>query len=384
MGYRCVHTLVLPDPWLTQEGPVTFPACALYQLFVRSCDLAHHGLCCSRVCAYTHHSSLQHLSLVFSFVIFSSQTEKQQNVRPPLGTTEWNHSYYTGNSLSALHSLQQSQAGASPPSPVQMSASTRVSHGAAPSSSVSCPQVTLSATHPQVQTGPTSTITSDLLSATLAEAATQLSFAHSWSVASLLMLHRRSRYQSPLHLWMPLRRLFHTPLPLGTFLHNSRSGSSWLHLLRTMFAAPRVPGPSLRHFLTRLCRRLCTASHLTMPPHNYRSRSSSSDVSSPTTLETAKLCRRHSAMLAAPHRLNLQTLLRFAAPPPPAMLATLTSTLRPPRVSPQPPRLSRSMPVNMLHMVYLSKRHRCHLACVHPPQSRPHSHMSVPPKWDHI
>ena len=79
--------------------------------------------------------------------------------------------FYTGNSLSALHSLQHLQAGATSPSPVQMSASTRESHGAAPSSSVSCPQVTLSTTHPQVQTFPTRTVTSDLMSAT------QLSFA---------------------------------------------------------------------------------------------------------------------------------------------------------------------------------------------------------------
>ena len=58
---------------------------------------------------------------------------------PLSGITEWNHSYYTGISLSALHSLQQLQAGSSSPPSVQMSASTRVSHGAAPSSSVSCP-----------------------------------------------------------------------------------------------------------------------------------------------------------------------------------------------------------------------------------------------------
>ena len=37
----------------------------------------------------------------------------------------------------------------------------------------------------------------------------------------------------------------------GRFKRNSRSRSSWLHLLRTMFSAPRVPDPSLRHFLTR-------------------------------------------------------------------------------------------------------------------------------------
>ena len=95
----------------------------------------------------------------------------------PLGTAEWNHPCYTASSLSALHSLQQLQAGAGSPSPVQMSASTRQSHDAAPSSSVPCPQATLSATHPQVRTGPTCTITNGLLSATLDEAATQPSCA---------------------------------------------------------------------------------------------------------------------------------------------------------------------------------------------------------------
>ena len=75
------------------------------------------------------------------------------------------------------HSVQQLQSGASSPPSMQISASTRESQGAASPSSVSCPQVTLNATHPQVQMDPTRTITNDLLSATLAEAATQLSFA---------------------------------------------------------------------------------------------------------------------------------------------------------------------------------------------------------------
>ena len=271
----CEAGLVLPDPWLTQGGLVTFLACALYQLFVRSCDLAHHGLYCSHVCACTHHSSLQHLPFrCLSSLLLSSQMEEQQNVQQPHGTTWWNHSFYTGNSLSALHPLQQLQVGASSPPSVQMSASTRVSHGAAPSSSVSCPQVTQSAAHPQVQMDPTRTVR-------LPRSSPLLLF---WSVASLFTLPRRPSYQFPLHLWMSLRRLFHTPLPLGTFLGNSRSWSLWLHLLHTMFSAPRVPDPSLRCFLTRLCRRLYTSLQLMMPPHNYRSWSSSSGASSPTIL----------------------------------------------------------------------------------------------------
>ena len=256
--YRSVNTLVLPDPLLTQGGPVTFLPCALHLLYVRSCDLAHRGLYCSHVCARKHHSS-------------------------------WNHSYYMGNSLSALHSLQQLHAGTSSLSFVQMSVSTRESHDAAPSSSVSYPQVTLSATHPQVQMDPTRTITNGLLSAALAEATTQLSFA-----AFLERCISVSASPPP-------------PLPISTpplnaatqtipHIAASRDVStqhsfreflappSTLHLLLLTFAALRVLDQSPRYFLMRLCRRLYTASQLTMPPHNYRSRSSSSGVSSPTTL----------------------------------------------------------------------------------------------------
>ena len=98
MEYRVLYTL---------EDPMTFPACALHQLFVLLCDLVHDGQHCSHFCANTHRSLLLHLSLVFAFVYLCSQMEERQNVRPSTGTTEWNHFYYTGNSLSALHSSQQ-------------------------------------------------------------------------------------------------------------------------------------------------------------------------------------------------------------------------------------------------------------------------------------
>ena len=171
---------------------------------------------------------------------------------------------------------------------------------------------------------------------------------------------------SPRHLWMPPRRLFHTSLSLKTFLRNSHSRSflsdvstrvinrgSWLHRLRAMFSAPRVPDPSLRYFLTRLCRRLCTASHLTMPPHNYHSRSSSSGVSSPMTLKTAKPRHRHIATLATPHFQNPLTLLRFTVPAAPTTPATVTSALRPHVCYHSRHRVSRSMPVSAPVMVYL-------------------------------
>ena len=152
-----------------------------------------------------------------------------------------------------------------------------------------------SAISPQVQTGPTRTVTSDLMSATLAEAATQLSFAA--FMERCISVSAPPPPPLPPHLWLPPRRLHHTSLSLRTFLRNARSRSSlsdvstrviprgpWLHLLRMMFSALRVLDQSLRYFLTWLCRRLCTASHPTMRPPNSRSRSSFSGVFSPMTL----------------------------------------------------------------------------------------------------
>ena len=155
---------------------------------------------------------------------------------------------HTGIPHSAPHSLQQLQSGASSPPSVQISASTRESHDAAPSNSVSCPQVTLSASHPQIRMDPTRTVTSDLLLATLAEAATQLSFAE--------FLERCTSLSAPSPPPLPIPT---PPLDAATqtIPRNSRSRSShsdaiprtiprgpWLHLLRTTFSAPRVPDPS--------------------------------------------------------------------------------------------------------------------------------------------
>ena len=147
---------------------------------------------------------------------------------------------------------------------------------------------------------------------------------------------------------MPLHRLFYTALPLGTFLRSSRSVSSRLHLLRMMFSAPRVQDQSPRYFLMRLCRRLYTASR----PGN---------ASLPQPPDIATLCSPSSAMLA-----------------------TVTSAL-PPHVSYYSHhRVSRIMLINMLHMVFLLKRHRCDLVWVQLSQLRSRSHMSVPPMWEHI
>ena len=186
MEYQVLCTLVLPDPWLTQEGPVTLPACALYQLFVRSCDLAHHGLHSSHFCACTHHSLLLHLSLVFAFVSFCSQMEEHQNVQPSTGTTEWNHSYLSGNSLSALHSLQQLHDDTVSTS-VQPLVSTQETNGTTSSGSVSSPQLPHSLISSQVPASPTRNVTGEVMPTSLAEAVTQLSFLEFLQRCNLLI-----------------------------------------------------------------------------------------------------------------------------------------------------------------------------------------------------
>ena len=162
MEYRVLYTLVLPDPWLTQDGPVTSPVSALYQFVAWSCDLAHDCLHCSHFCAYTHRSLFLRLSLVFAFSSFCSHMEEHQNVRPSTSTTEWNLSYYTGNSLSAPHFFQQLHDGTVSTS-VQPPVSTQATNGTTSLGSVSNP-------------GPTRIITGEVMPTSLAEAVTQLSF----------------------------------------------------------------------------------------------------------------------------------------------------------------------------------------------------------------
>ena len=142
-------------------------------------------------------------------------------MRLPHCPTRWNHSYCTGIPHSAPHSLQPLQSGASSPL-VQISASTRESHSAATPSSVSCPQVIHSAIIPQVQTGLTHTATSDLMSATLAEAATQLFFAEFLERCILL---RASPLPTPTQLLDAATQTI-PHIAVSQDVYNSRSRSS--------------------------------------------------------------------------------------------------------------------------------------------------------------
>ena len=101
--------------------------------------------------------------------------EEHQNVQPSTGTTEWNHSHYTGNSLSALHSLPQLHDDTVSTSVLPL-ASTQETNGTASSGSVSGPQLPHSLISSQVPAGPTRNVTGEVMPTSLAEAVTQLSF----------------------------------------------------------------------------------------------------------------------------------------------------------------------------------------------------------------
>ena len=217
-GVGLVHTLALPDPSLTQWGLVTFQRvhCTSFPSGRATWRIM---ACIVHMSVLTTHTTARCSPLPFRclcFAVFScSHMEEHQNMRLPHGTTGWNHSYYTGIPHSAPRSsptatiwyeLPTTCADVWPPHGSHISAATP--------SSVSCPQVTHSANSPQVQTGPTRTATSDLMSATLAEAATQLSFAE---FLERCILSRASQ---------PPGRLFHTSPSHRTSPPNSHSRSS--------------------------------------------------------------------------------------------------------------------------------------------------------------
>ena len=94
-------------------------------------------------------------------------------VELPPGTTECNHSYYAGNSLSASHSVQQLQ-NCTITNSVQLLSNTQEANGVASSGLVSSPSLPCSTICSQVPVCPTRHVTGNVIP--LADAITQLSF----------------------------------------------------------------------------------------------------------------------------------------------------------------------------------------------------------------
>ena len=300
---------------------MTFPACAMHQLFVRACDLAHHGLFCSHVCACTHHSSLQHPPFgVLSSPLFGSQMEEQQNVPQPNWATWWNHSCYTGIPwLSALHCRQQLQSGACSTSTSQPLSLTQAR----------------TAQRPQVPR-PARSRHPVLLYHTFWWTTLAMS-VHRRGQCALCLLHTTLLQQTPprnspsrsfcscVILNTPSGAQFHSvfmktsvkhrspaiqvtrcqprslmPLRSSLLPSSSSVASSWSSLAR-------VPSPAPPCFWTQLRRLLHTVPLPLMRPPNSRSQRSFSGASTPKTLWIARSHHRHMGMSVAPHFPNRVT-----------------------------------------------------------------------------
>ena len=215
---------------------------------------------------------------------------------------------------------------------------------------------------------------------------------HSWSVASLQVLPRRPR--CPSHTWTPQRRPFHTSLSPRTFLRNSRLRSSlsdvstriiprgpWLHLLRSMVSAPRVPEPVPSILLDAAVQ---------TPSHSVASHDASTQLPLTEFFIGCIFSHDPSDRQASPSAHG------SASPPQPAVIATLCSPssashagdghehTTAPRVLPQPPpglqKYARQCASHGIPLKAAPVRPRLCTSS----QSRPHSHRSVPPKWEHM
>ena len=382
-----LRSVVLPDPLLTQGGAVTFLACALHKLFVRSCDLARHGLYCSHVCARTHHSSLRLLLFgvcprCFSVLTWMNLSACGCLLAPLSGITLTTRAIRSQHYSLSLSSTVTSWCDL-PVSCANVGLHTRVTW-CCDVKFLSCPQVTHGAISPQVQMGPTRTITSYLLSATLAEAATQLSFA-----AFLERCISVSASPPP-------------PLPIPTppldaatqtFPHTavSRDVSTQLSFkefsLRSVH--PHYPSgvlapPSTHDVLCPTCSRPVPSLHLDAAVRT--------PLYSVETHDASTLTEFFIGCILSNDPLDRQDLpsahcnAGSASPPQLADIATLataTSTLRPHMSYYSHHRVSRRMPVNTPHMVYLLKRtgatSSMYIHLSHAPTAT-----SVPPKWEHI
>ena len=286
MVYRSVNTLVFLDPWLTKEGPVTFPACALYQLLVRSCDLAHHGP------IFVHMSVLAHITACFCISLWC--------VPSSLSVLRWKSTRMCGRLLAplsgitlttrAIHSLHYTVSNSykmvrAPRLCSYWPPHTRLTTTS--SGSVSSPQLPHSAISSQVPAGPTRNVTGEAMPTSLAEAVSQLLFLEFLQRCNLLIVPPQPP-QLPVPI-SPLDAAVQT-LPHSAASAVSRNVSTQLSF-REVLAPPSthdvpcsgVLDQSPRFLLMWLCRRLYTASWLMMSPH-YLSRSSSLGASFPTTL----------------------------------------------------------------------------------------------------
>ena len=191
--------------------------------------------------ACTHHSTLQHLPFrCLVSLFFRAHMGKHQNMRLPHGTT-WLESLLLHRYFLALNTTL---------SPTFTSWCKLLHTGVQRHSALqaSCPaHLPHSAISSQVLVGPTRNVTGIVMSATLAEAATQLPFAEFFERCNLLVAPPPRPQPSPALLRdCSYVGLFHTALllPMRPPWYRSQSSFSGLNLLQRPYGSL---GPHHRH-----------------------------------------------------------------------------------------------------------------------------------------
>ena len=201
---RCSHSVVLfssPANWLALcEFQLSRILCAFVSDNYFSHTFTHREARALRVpgfsvsiCVHTQYAALPRfsLSLVLAIVNLCPQMEGHQNVSSSTGPPELNHSYYAGNSLSALHSSQQVHEDSVSTS-VHSRASTQRLIDNTPSCSALGSQLPHGHTGSPVLAGSTRNVTGEAMPASFVEALTQLSFLEFVQRCNLLVAPSQS------------------------------------------------------------------------------------------------------------------------------------------------------------------------------------------------
>ena len=242
----------------------------------------------------------------------------------PPGTTECNHSYFSGNSFSVPHFAQQLQHG-TPATPAQPPASIQDVDGPDSSSVISSSLLSCSAFSSQVTADPTPNGTGDDMP--LAEAITQLSFLEFLQRCGVSIAPPQPS-QPPVPISFQDATVQTTPpcdvsQEVSTQTSDQQDTLSCDAAVQTSFygahtlsldAAAQTTSPSMslrrsvlaqlpRFLLVRLSRTLYAVRYYMMLPHNYRSRSSSLAVFTrtvPWTGKTLFVSPRHQCKVHMP------------------------------------------------------------------------------------
>ena len=195
-----MNTLVLPDPLLTQGGPVTSQCVHCTGFSSGRSTWRHHGLHCSHVCVCAHHCPLQHLPSCVRLRCPSVPIWMNARTCGFL-LAQGGITLTTRASRTPHHTLSSSHNLVRAPYPVLRNRPPHGSH-MVQRLQAPCPALrihTVPSAH-RFRRPPPALSQVTLCQPRSLRLPRSSPLPNSWSVASLSMLHRRSRFPSPRHL----------------------------------------------------------------------------------------------------------------------------------------------------------------------------------------